>query len=161
MVVADVKMKSSAASISTNPPLDGLDAVAILPSGEPVLKKNGELACALGMIVMPDITIPVNKNTKIATMTEEDTKAFFKPGRRLVVQTIISLQKLKFFDMEFKFINVLHFGTRGFESAPGFLESGFLNCRFLPLSGRQHFSTKESDKVERVVIGRPFPGRFP
>jgi hypothetical protein len=37
-------MKSSPVSISNFPAVDGRDAVAILPSGLPVLKKNGSAA---------------------------------------------------------------------------------------------------------------------
>ena len=39
--VAEVRTKSSADSISILPAEPGREAVAILPSGTPVLKKNG------------------------------------------------------------------------------------------------------------------------
>ncbi len=43
-VVPRVAMKSSAASISISPPPGGLEAMPIKPSGDPVLKENGEVA---------------------------------------------------------------------------------------------------------------------
>jgi hypothetical protein len=63
MLVADVRMKSSAVSASIDTPL-GLEAVAILPSGEPVLKENEEFACALGTIVIPMLSVSIKARTR-------------------------------------------------------------------------------------------------
>ncbi len=46
-VVGFVRSKSSADSISNGAPTSGRDAVAILPSGFPVLKKKGEAVAGI------------------------------------------------------------------------------------------------------------------
>ena len=76
IVVASLKMKSSAASVSRGPLLDGLEAMPINPSGEPVLKLNGVTACALGAAAIPKIAAPVSiAITKAADSLDEGPKA--------------------------------------------------------------------------------------
>src|SRR5712692_9065031 len=76
-VVSRVAMKSSAASISSSPGLGGLEAMPILPSGDPVLKLKGELAYAPWMGAKLENTIPTNKS-RIIIGAVEDAKSCFK-----------------------------------------------------------------------------------
>jgi hypothetical protein len=76
-VVSLVVIKSSAGSILVTPGLDGLEAEPIKPSGDPVLKLNGEVACAQGTDSNPEKTIPTNNSRRIIGAVD-DPKGRFK-----------------------------------------------------------------------------------
>jgi len=82
-VVSLVAMKSSVASISITPGLDGLEAMPIRPSGDPVLKLNGEVACALGIDAKPEKTIPTNITRRMIGAVDDPERRFksLKPYR--------------------------------------------------------------------------------
>jgi hypothetical protein len=99
-------MKSSAASILITPGLDGLEAMPIKPSGDPVLKLNGEVACALGMDAEPEKTIPTNNSRRIIGAAD-DTKVRFM-SLKLYLQMTLSLQEPNLIRMNLKFRHGRH-----------------------------------------------------
>jgi len=71
-----VKTKSSADSISIFPPLLGRDAVAIFPSGLPVLKKKGVAAAGVAVRSSGTTAAGVVRKRRALTSTSRDIAGF-------------------------------------------------------------------------------------